>query len=341
MLWARDLWAQALIRKLWRQQSSRGLNAMTQLKISLFGKFSIEHDGLSLRELESYKVQEFFCYLLLHRTRPHARETLANLLWGDSTTAQSKKYLRQALWHLQTTLAQEDAPAAEPFLLVEPDWIRLNMRSDIWLDIEVFEQAFALVRGRPSRSLSAGDATVLKEAVALYRGDLLEGSYQDWCLYERERLQHMYMVLLDKITGFCEREQDYETGLNYARVIMRYDRARECTHRRLMRLYYLAGDRTSALRQYERCVTALREELGVKPARRTVELYEQIRRDAFVVGPAPSPAHGEAAAVETRNTATLPEVIVRLRELQSLLTEIHRQVQQEIKTAELVFNRWQ
>ncbi|HEX8137108.1 MAG TPA: BTAD domain-containing putative transcriptional regulator [Pyrinomonadaceae bacterium] len=316
---------------------------MTQLKISLFGKFSIESEGLSLRELESYKVQEFFCYLLLHRTRPHARETLANLLWGDSTTAQSKKYLRQALWQLQNTLAQEDAPEAERFLLVEPDWIRLNMRSDIWLDIEVFEQAFALVRGRPSHSLSAEDVMILKEAVALYRGDLLEGSYQDWCLYERERLQHMYMVLLDKITGFCEREQDYETGLNYATVIMRYDRARECTHRRLMRLYYLAGDRTSALRQYERCVTALREELGVKPARRTVELYEQIRRDAFVVGPAPSSAQSRPAptAVETASPASLPEVIVRLRELQSLLTEIHRQVQQEIKTAELVFNRWQ
>jgi DNA-binding SARP family transcriptional activator len=320
------------------------LNAMTQLKISLFGKFSIEHEGLSLRELESYKVQEFFCYLLLHRTRPHARETLANLLWGDSTTAQSKKYLRQALWHLQNTLAQEEAPEEERFLLVEPDWIRLNMRSDIWLDIEVFEQAFARVRGRPSHSLLAEDVQVLKEAVALYRGDLLEGSYQDWCLYERERLQHMYLVLLDKITGFCERVQDYETGLNYATIIMRYDRARECTHRRLMRLYYLAGDRTSALRQYERCVTALREELGVRPARRTVELYEQMRRDAFV-GPAPSAAQAEppapTATADSEAPASLPEVIVRLRELQSLLTEIHRQVQQELKTAELVFNRWQ
>jgi DNA-binding SARP family transcriptional activator len=314
---------------------------MTQLKISLFGKFSLQYDGLSVDQIESYKVQEFFCYLLLHRNRPHAREALANLLWGESTTAQSKKYLRQALWHLQNTLGQEHDPEGKRFLLVEPDWIRLNMQADIWLDIDVFEQAFALVRGKPSHSLDAQHVRILKDAVQLYQGDLLEGSYQDWCLYERERLQHMYLVLLDKLTGFCEYEQDYETGLNYAAIILRYDRARECTHRRLMRLYYLAGDRTSALRQYERCVTALREDLGVRPAKRTVELYEQIRRDNFVSA-LPSPAQAQLLpGVEADAAASLPEVIVRLRELQALLSEINRQVQQEIKTVELVFNRWQ
>jgi hypothetical protein len=87
----------------------------------------------------------------------------------------------------------------------------------------------------------------------------------------------------------------------------------------------------------------LREELGVRPARRTLELYEQIRRDAFV-GPNPSQeaqVRPVPTATEREAPASLPEVIVRLRELQSLLTEIHRQVQQEIKTVELVFNRWQ
>jgi predicted ATP-grasp superfamily ATP-dependent carboligase len=84
-------------------------------------------------------------------------------------------------------------------------------------------------------------------------------------------------------------------------------------------------------------VTALHEELGVRPAGRTVELYEQIRRDNFnspLLSTSQAQPLPEAAA-------TLPDVINRLRELQILLTEIQRQVQQEIKTVELVFNRWQ
>jgi DNA-binding SARP family transcriptional activator len=329
---------------------------MTKLKICLFGKFSIQRDEPPATQLESPKVQEFFSYLLLHRNRPHARETLANILWGENTTALSKKYLRQALWHLQNALDQENESDGKRFLLVEPDWIRLNMQADIWLDIDVFERAFALVRSKPAHSLDAEKAEILKDAVQLYQGDLLEGSYQDWCIYERERLQQMYLAMLDKITGFCEYAQDYEMGLNYAASILRYDRARECTHRRLMRLYYLAGDRTSALRQYERCVTALHEELNVRPARLTVELHEQIRRDNFTSALPHANALPHTSELPHANAqpraeraqdapeaaaATLPDVIHRLRELQILLTEIQRQVQQEIKTVEVVFNRWQ
>ena len=43
------------------------------------------------------------------------------------------------------------------------------------------------------------------------------------------------------------------------------DPARERTHRRLMRLKYLAGYRAEALRQYDRCAAILQEEFGCFP----------------------------------------------------------------------------
>lgn len=89
----------------------------------------------------------------------------------------------------------------------------------------------------------------------------------------------MYLVMLDKLMEFCEAQQQYETGLAYGSRILRHDPARERTHRRLMRLHCMSGDRTSALRQYQHCVVALEEELGVRPARPTEALYEQIRAD--------------------------------------------------------------
>ena len=38
---------------------------------------------------------------------------------------------------------------------------------------------------------------------SVYRGDLLEGCYQDWCLFERERLQNAYLAMLDKLMVRC------------------------------------------------------------------------------------------------------------------------------------------
>jgi DNA-binding SARP family transcriptional activator len=89
----------------------------------------------------------------------------------------------------------------------------------------------------------------------------------------------LYLGALAKLLTYSEAHGEYEHGLAYGNRILRCDRAREHAHRGLMRLYYRAGDRTAALRQYDRCMAILREELDVAPTRRTQALYEQIRAD--------------------------------------------------------------
>ena len=82
---------------------------MTELSIQLFGKFTIQADGKRLGGFDSSKVQELLAYLLIYRDRPHPRESLAELLWEASSTAQSKKYLRQTLWQMQQLLPKAEA----------------------------------------------------------------------------------------------------------------------------------------------------------------------------------------------------------------------------------------
>ncbi len=96
-----------------------------------------------------------------------------------------------------------------------------------------------------------------------------------------------------------------------------------------MRLYYLAGDRTSALRQYQRCTAAIREELDVKPAQRTSALYEQMRADNFESVLA-KPTPPELVPV-VATTEALPDVLVHLNHLQSILSEIQKQVRRDIQ----------
>jgi DNA-binding SARP family transcriptional activator len=296
------------------------------IRFRLFGKFSVQRETQSVKGLDSGKEQELLSYLLVRRDRPHSRETLASLLWGDSSTEKSKKYLRQALWHLQSGLETREL-AGPHVLLVEHDWVQLNLQSELWLDVAVFEQAFDATQGVPGRQLDKPGAAMLKDAVRLYAGDLLDGCYQDWCLFERERLQNMYLSMLDKLMGYCEHHQDFEAGQSYGSTILRYDRASERTYRRVMHLQYMAGDRTGALRQYERCVAALREELGVKPERRTRAVYEYIRADE----PDRVKPGDESASLPS---ATLPEVLGRLKRLHVVLNAVQKRVQRDIKAVE-------
>lgn len=303
---------------------------MPTLSVRLFGKFSVRCNERIVSGFEPSKLREMFCYLLVHRDSPHPREMLAALLWGDSTTVQSKKYLRQTLYDIQRAL-HPHLPADENGIFVaDADWVHLNPAVDLWVDVAIFESAFGLVKGTVGAALDDSKAEALREAVGLYQGDLLEGCFQDWCLYERERLQSDYLMMLDKLMNWSEAHQEYEAGLAYGQIVMRYERARECTHRQLMRLYSLNGDRTSALRQYARCVSALAEELSVTPARRTVELYDRIRADEFES--ATPRAAGTSVSPEA---SAIPEVMDHLKQLRVVLTETERQVQENIRVVDV------
>jgi DNA-binding SARP family transcriptional activator len=289
---------------------------MAQLHVSLFGKFCARNGERMLEELNASKVQELFCYLLLNNGRPHHRETLANLLWQEQSAAQSKGYLRRTLWQLQNAIP--DQPALNSLLRVEDDWIQIDCTPGLWSDVVTFEQAFAGVKGKPGEMLEETAVSTLTEAIQLYQGDLLEGWYQDWCLLERERLQQMLLMMLDKLMAYCESSGDYETGILYGAQILRHDSARECTHRRLMRLHYLSGDRTGALRQYQRCKAILQQELVVQPAAATERLNAQIQTDHLRI-----PA-------QTSDTSTLQETLQRLQTLDAILNQTHHQIQHEI-----------
>lgn len=292
------------------------------LRINLFGKLDIRYSDDEFRGCNSLKSRELFAYLLLNRDRPHAREKVASLLWGDRcTTAQSKKYLRNALWQLQSALNKQPKLAQSELLLVEPDWVRLNSVSMLQLDVEVFETAYAAVEGVSGYSLTDHRARRLDRALQLYRGDLLESWYRGWCLYEREQMLQIYLIMLDKMMVYREARRQFEKGLACGRSILRYDRARECTHRRMMRLYYLAGDRSTALRQYEQCEAVLREELDVEPSQRTTALYRQLRAD-----------HLETISAFQREQTEMEDAVRLLQSLQASLEEVRQRVQRTAET---------
>jgi DNA-binding SARP family transcriptional activator len=276
---------------------------MSTLRVSLFGRFCIECDRTTAAGFDARKVQELFSYLLLFPGRPHFRGDLANRLWDDNITANTRRYLRKSLWQLQGALDSLNSCTKARLLLVESDWIQLNAKADFWLDVAVFERAFAISQDVPGPELDQTSVRKLQNAVSLYVEDLLEGWYQDWCLYERERFQLMRLIMLDKLMNYCEAHGDYENGLSYGMDILRQDRARERTHRAMMRLYCLIGDRTSALRQYAFCASSLREELDVLPADRTSALYEQVRTDRLSL---PAPA-GKVAQIKSDGKTT-PQV---------------------------------
>lgn len=291
---------------------------MSSLRVRLFGHFELSNGEAGCERGLTGKAQELFCYLLLRRSHSHSREVLASLFWQHATTAQSRKYLRQVLWQLHSVL---EKLAPHPVLRVDDDKVEFCAVPDLWLDVAEMERVFQSTRGTHGESLASCQAEDLMRTVPVYHGELLEGWYQDWCLCERERFRSMYLAMLDKLMGYCEVRGDYELGASYGEQVLQYDRGCERTYERLMRILYLGGDRGAALRQYERCVIALRDELGVKPSERTRRVYEQIRTDSLAPAyPQPVPQHHQ------------------LDDLRSLLLTLRRRIEQDLAEIDRVLS---
>lgn len=302
---------------------------MEGLQVRLFGDVSIRQGDQPV-SLLSGKALELFCYLLIHRDRAHTRDTLSEVLWPGVKSVVAKKYLRQALWRFNAVQGQPDRrrTKTEPPLIIDLDWVRINPRASWWLDVSAFERAYLTVRDTAGQMLSDDRASDLEAALDLYRGDLLATWSHDWCSYERDRLQLSYLAMLDQLMGYCETRRLYAKGVSLGQTALRYDPARECTHRQLMRLHYLAGDRTSAIRQYERCGSAMAQEFGIRPSAGTVALYGQIRIDR-VIDIAPKPAVAGRPMAERSDAAALEDLHLRLDQIQASLFELQESVQHD------------
>jgi DNA-binding SARP family transcriptional activator len=220
-----------------------------------------------LAPLESGRAESLLAYLLLHRDAPQPRQRLSFLLWPDSTEAQARTNLRHVLHRLRRAL-----PDADRFLDVTPRTLQWRPDGPFRLDLAAFEDAL------DRAAAHGGDAAVgaLREAADAYAGDLVEGSYDEWLLEERDRLRERYAAALERLCGLLESTGRHAEAIGYAERLVAHDPLREDAYRLLMRLHDARGDRARALRAYHACAAALQRDLRIEPSAETRAAYERL-----------------------------------------------------------------
>ncbi len=302
---------------------------MCLITARLFGKFSVQINGQTLSKLTAKRARELLAYLLLHRDCVHYRQPLAYTLWDTQVEHSAMKYLRHALWQLQSALNALDE--GEALLHVDVETIGLNPQIDLWLDVAEFEKAFIQIQNIPGKEFNVHHINLVQEAIELYQSGLLESWYCNWCCDRREHLRDVQISMLSKLMDSAEMSRDYQAALTYGARILRYDAAHEDTHCRLMRIHYLAGNRVSALRQYEHCVEALRVELDVMPSEPVQLLFSQIRADQIINSN--QLIHKTSQGLE-HGSQTLPVVLLQLKQFDAILTQIQSQIRDLIDDVE-------
>jgi DNA-binding SARP family transcriptional activator len=244
---------------------------MPQLQIHLFGEMqAIWSDGQALRLPPS--TQSLFAYLILHHKRSHTRESLTDLFWDDMPYKNARRCLSTTLWRLKKEMPQGDSC----LIVSDTGTVQFAHTNRQWIDILSFEEKANAGLQMPLEQMSPEDGRLLEEAISLYRGDLLDGYYDEWVLRERERLHLLYLRSLSRLMRYYGGQKQLIKGIAYGQQLLAVDPLREQIHRELMLLHMKKGERSLAIKQYELCRYVLADELGITPMQETQLLYKRL-----------------------------------------------------------------
>jgi DNA-binding SARP family transcriptional activator len=261
---------------------------MARLSVRLLGSFDVTLGGEAVTGFATDKARALLAYLAVEADRTHRREALAGLLWPDYPEPSARASLRSALVALRRAIG--DRETDQVFLHISRQTIQFDCESDAWVDVRAFTDLL------DSKVPGAQTIRRLEEAVALYRGDFLEGfslpdsgAFEEWALLTREMLRRRAVEALEQLVDRYEAAGEYEAALPHAWRQVELDPWRERAQRQLMRQLAFSGQRGAALAQYETCRQILAEELGAKPAPETTALHKRILAGEIV---APAEATG-------------------------------------------------
>ncbi|MDP8938376.1 MAG: tetratricopeptide repeat protein, partial [Actinomycetota bacterium] len=243
------------------------------VRVLLAGRVSIEVDGVPVDDSGLGRLGRLaLAYLVVERHRPVARSQLAELLWGDEPPRTWDTAVRGLISRIRAVLAAAGLAPTEA-LTTAFGCYQLHLPPGTPVDVEAAAEALdravaELAAGRPGQALGAAEA-----AAAAAARQFLPGASGRWVEQRQAELSEIRVRALEAVADACTATGAFGDAVTAAEEAVALEPLRESAHLRLMAAHDAAGNRGEALRAYERCRSALVEELGVNPSPATEAAY--------------------------------------------------------------------
>jgi DNA-binding SARP family transcriptional activator len=180
-----------------------------------------------------------------------SRSRTARELWPDLAAQQAAASLRSTLWRIR-----------QVGRLVDPGATTLRLAAGVEVDVQ------GLLGTGPVGGL---DGAALGSSANL---ELLPDWAEDWVTVERERMRHLELQVLDDRVATLVGSGRVVEALDTALRAIRLEPLRESSHRAIITIFLLSGNRSAALAHYHALVELLHDELGLGPAADTTALVQ-------------------------------------------------------------------
>ena len=251
---------------------------LVDLTINMLGSIEIFRDRARPFAADAWTTRRSRDILCFIASRPHRRvpkDNIVDTFWRDVDVKTIERNFHPTMSHIRKAL-NSNQPLKQNFLAYRDGEYQLNSEFAYRIDTEQFDRFIA--DGEAARRERNFDRCIVlyEQAVALYRGDFMQGSYDDWVEEQRSYYREQYLRMLESLAAVAEQKQEFVRAMDLAQRILRDDPFREDIHCLVMRAQAAVGNRVAVKEQYEALRALLKKELGVEPAMQTQKVFKEL-----------------------------------------------------------------
>jgi LuxR family maltose regulon positive regulatory protein len=251
---------------------------LVDLTISMLGSVEIYRDRARPFAADAWTTRRSRDILCFISSRPHRRapkDSIVDTFWRDVDLQTIEKNFHPTMSHIRKAL-NSNQPLKQNFLAYRDGEYQLNSEFSYRIDTEQFDRFIADAESSRRERNFDQCISLYEEAIALYRGEFMQGSYDDWVEQQRAYYQEQYLRMLESLAAVAEKKQEFMRAMDLAQRILRDDPFREDIHCLVMRAQAALGNRVAVKEQYEALRALLQRELGVEPAMPTQKAYKEL-----------------------------------------------------------------
>ncbi len=251
---------------------------VTDLTINMLGPVEIFRDParpLAADAWTTKRARDILCFIASRRHRRASKDTIIDTFWGEADFEAVEKNFHPTVSHIRKAL-NSNQPLKQNFLLYRDGDYQLSPNFSYRIDTEEFDRLVA--EGETARRAREFDRCIAsyEAAIAVYRGEFMQGSYDDWVEEQRSYYREQHLRMLEALAAVAQKTEDWTRSLQLAQEILRNDPFREDVHCMMMRAHAGQGNRHAVKEQYETLSKLLKKELGVEPAPETQKVYREL-----------------------------------------------------------------
>jgi DNA-binding SARP family transcriptional activator len=247
---------------------------VSELKITMFGEFSISYNGIVLTEKSrrSRNIWSLLQYLITFHDREISQFELIDLLWGESESDNPVGALKTQMHRLRSVL--KELGCEQEIVVNTLGSYAFNNNIPHTIDTEVFEDLYKRSRN-PNLSYKE-ILSYLKQAIALYRGDFLpKSSLESWVVPINTYYRSLYVKIVHETVDLLYQEGNLKEITEICRKAIIIDPYDEKLHYHLIFALSELGDQKSAKEHYHYVTDLFYTKFGVTPSEDLVNLYKK------------------------------------------------------------------